>query len=54
MFKIKYSQKLDVTEKYLKEYNLLAVPIDEDTRICLIKSQAYENKLMDILKLKQF
>ena len=54
MFKIKYFQKLDVTEKYLKEYNLSAVPFDEDTRICLIKSQAYENKLMDILKLKQF
>ena len=43
-----------ITKKYLKNQNLLAVPFDKGTGICLMKSQAYEEKLMDILKLKQF
>ena len=54
MFKTKYSQKIDYDEKYLKEYNLLAIPSDKGTAICLMKYSAYENKLRDILKLKQF
>ena len=45
---------LVMTKKYLKEHNLLVVPFDKGTGIGLIKSQAYENKLMDILKSKQF
>ena len=43
-----------MTKKYLKEHNLLAVPFDKSIGICLMKSQAYENKLLDILKLIQF
>ena len=47
-------RNLIMTKKYLEKHNLLAVPFDKSNRICLMKSQAYENKLMDILKLKQF
>ena len=43
-------RNLIMTKKYLKEHNLLAAPFDNG--ICLIKSQAYENKLMGALKLK--
>ena len=41
-----------MTKKNPKEH-LLAVPFDKGNGICLMKSQAYENKLMGILKLKQ-
>ena len=47
-------KNLIMTEKYLKEHDLLAVPFDEGIGVCLMKCQSYENKLMDILKLKQF
>ena len=40
-------------KRYIKGHDLLAVPIDKGTGICLMQFQAYENKLMDILKLKQ-
>ena len=43
-------RNLIMTKKYLKEHNLLAVPFDNG--ICLMKSQAYENKLMGVPKLK--
>ena len=52
MLKTKYSQKQEYDEKNPKEH-LLAVPFDKDNGICLMKSQAYKNKLMGILKLKQ-
>ena len=38
-----------MTKKYLKKHNLLAVPFDKGHGTCLMKSQAYKNKLMDIL-----
>ena len=47
-------RNLIMTKKYLKEHDLLAVPFDKGIGICLMKCQSYENKLMDILKLKQF
>ena len=43
-----------MTKKYIEKHNLLAVPFDKSSGICLMKTQAYENKSMDILKLKQF
>ena len=43
-----------MTKNCLKEHNLLTVPFDKGTGICLMESQAYENKLVDILKSKQF
>ena len=48
------SGNLNMTKKYLKGHNLLAVPFNKGTGICLMKSQTFEKKLMDILKLKQF
>ena len=48
------SGNLNMTKEYLKGHNLLAVPFNKGTGICLMKSQAFEKKLMDILKLKQF
>ena len=47
-------RNLIMTKKYIEKHNLLAVPFDKGNGICLIKHQAYENELMDILKLKQF
>ena len=43
-----------MTKKYLKEHNLLAFLFDKSTGICLMESQAYENKAMAILESKQF
>ena len=43
-----------MTKTYLKKHHLLAVPFDKGNGICLMKYQVYVNKLMDILKLKQF
>ena len=40
-------------KKYIKGNDLQAVAIDKCTGICLMQCQAYENKLMDILKIKQ-
>ena len=40
-------------KKYLEKRYFLAVPFDKGNGIYLMKSPAYENKLMDILKLKQ-
>ena len=42
-------RNLIMTKKYLEKHNLLAVPFDKGNGICLMKSQAYKNKLMDIL-----
>lgn len=47
-------RNLIMKKKHVKEHNLLAVSFDKNTGICLMKSQAYKNRLMDILKLKQF
>ena len=47
-------RNLIMTKKYIEKHNLLAVPFDKSSGICLMKTQAYENKSMDILKLKQF
>ena len=47
-------RNLIMTKKYLKEHELLAVPFDKGIGNCLMKCQSYENKLMNILKLKQF
>ena len=43
-----------MTQKYLKDNKLLAVPFDKGVGICLMKQEVYEDKLMDILKLPQF
>ena len=47
-------RNLIMTKKYIEKHNLLAVPFDKSNGTCLMKTQAYENISMDILKLKQF
>ena len=43
-----------MTQRYLKENKLLALPFDKGTGICLMKKEVYISKLNDILELKQF
>ena len=38
----------------LKEHELLAIPFDKGTGICLMKSTTYRNKIAEILQLRQF
>ena len=45
---------LKLTQLFLKKHNLLAVPFDKGTGFCVMKSETYEKKLMDILELPQF
>ena len=45
---------LQMTQRYLKQNSILAVPFDKGTGICLMKAETYKNKLMDILQLDQF
>ena len=50
----KSPRNLLMTKRYLKENNLLAVPFDKGTGICVMKIDTYKEKLMDILNLPQF
>lgn len=43
-----------MTKRYLNEKKLLAIPFDKGIGICLMKSDAYNRKLLDILELPQF
>ena len=43
-----------ITKQYLREKDLLAVPFDKGSGICMMKSQTYTSKLNDILNLEQF
>ena len=45
-------RNLIMKKKYLEKLNLFYRSNDKGNGICLMKSRAYENKLMDILKLK--
>ena len=47
-------RNLIMTKRYLKENNLLAIPFDKGTGICIMKKQTYIDKLRDILNLDQF
>ena len=40
-------------KQYLREKDLLAVPFDKGTGICMMKRQTYISKLNNILNLKQ-
>ena len=42
-----------MTKRYLREKDLLAVPFDKDTGICVMKRRAYISRLNDILNLGQ-
>ena len=52
--KQKSPRNIQMTKKYLKDHNLLAVPFDKGIGICLMKSELYNNKLDDIIQLPQF
>ena len=43
-----------MTQKYLKNNNLIAVPFDKEVGICLMSIESYNQKLGEILKLPQF
>ena len=47
-------RNLMMTKRYLKVNNLLAIPFDKGTGICIMKKQTYREKLNDILSLEQF
>ena len=52
--KQKVPRHLTMTKRFLKEHELLAVPFDKGTGICLMKSTTYKNKIAEILQLRQF
>ena len=47
-------RNLIMTKRYLKDNNLLAIPFDKGTGICIMKKETYREKLRDILNLEQF
>ena len=52
--KQKNSRNIQMTKKYLKDNDLLAVPFDKGVGICVMKRCDYEKKLSKILELPQF
>ena len=51
---LKPPRHIIMTKRYLKENNLLAIPFDKGTGICVMKKDTYILKLKDILDLEQF
>ena len=51
---MKASRNLQMTKKYLKENDLLAVPFEKGIGICIMKKSTYNNKMKTIIKLPQF
>jgi len=47
-------RNLKLTQKFLKNHELLAVPFDKGNGFCVMKAAAYESKLQKILDLPQF
>ena len=52
--RMKSTRNVDMTKKYLKDNNLLAVPFDKGIGICIMKKEVYESKLDAIIDLSQF
>ena len=52
--KLKPSRNIQLTQKYLKDNDLVAIPFDKGIGICVMKRQDYHKKLDTILNLKQF
>ena len=52
--KQKSSRNIELTRKYLKENELVAVPFDKGIGICIMKADIYNDKLTEILNLPQF
>ena len=52
--KQKIPRHVKMTNRFLKENALLAVPFDKGTGICVMKQNTYQEKMNDILSLSQF
>lgn len=52
--KQKGSRNMKMTNKYLKENNLIALPFDKGIRICIMKVETYNNKMKTITDVPQF
>jgi len=52
--KMKPSRNIAMTNKYLKENDLLAVPFDKGVGTCIMKRSVYNEKLTQITELPQF
>ena len=52
--KQKCSRNVQLTRRYLKDNDLVAVPFDKGTGICVMNVNVYQEKLMNILKSLQF
>ena len=47
---MKSSRNIQQTKKYLKDNDLLAIPFDKGIGICIMKKEAYHQKLDKIIK----
>jgi len=52
--KQKSSRNIQMTKRYLKENQLIAVPFDKGIGFCIMSIESYNNKLYDIIQLPQF
>ena len=52
--KMKISKNIQLTKKYLKQNDLLAIPFDKGVGICVMKKSAYHEKMDKIIQLPQF
>ena len=51
---MKSSRNIQLTKKYLKDNDLLAIPFDKGVGICIMKKDTYYEKMEKIIKLPQF
>ena len=51
---MKSSRNIQLTKKYLKDNDLLAIPFDKGVGICIMKKDTYYEKVEKIIKLPQF
>ena len=48
---MKASRNIVITKKYLKDNALIAVPFDKGIGMCVMKKEAYNEKLIKIINL---
>ena len=51
---MKSSKNIQMTKKYLKDHDLLAVPFDKGIGICVVRKEEYHAKMDKIIALPQF
>ena len=51
---MKSSKNIQMTKKYLKDHDLLAIPFDKGIGICVMKREDYHSKMDKIIALPQF